>query len=36
MVSHGSAAMSLRCGGICRPNNPLVENVVLNLVVKEF
>jgi len=30
----GSAAMSLKCGGIC--NDHFVANVVLSLAVKEF
>ena len=33
-VSQGSAAMSLRCGGIC--NNHFVANFVLSRAVKEF
>jgi len=33
-VSQGSAAMSLRCGGIC--NDHFVENCVLSLAVKVF
>ena len=33
-VSEGSAAMSLRCGGIC--NDLFVANFVLSLAVKEF
>jgi len=33
-VSQGSAAMSLRCGGIC--NDRFVVNFVLSLAVKEF
>jgi len=34
MVSQGSAAMSLRCGGIFNDN--FVANTVLSLAVKEF
>jgi len=34
MVSQGSAAMSLRCGGIC--NDHFVANLALSLAVKEF
>jgi len=33
-VSQGSAAMSLRCGGIC--NYHFVANFVLSLAVEEF
>jgi len=33
-VSQGSAAMSLRCGGIC--NDRFVANFVRSLAVKEF
>jgi len=33
-VSQGSAAMSLRCGGIC--NDHFVANFVLSLAVKKF
>jgi len=32
MVTQGSAAMSLRCGGIC--NNHLIANFLLSLAVK--
>ena len=34
MISQGSAAMSLKCGGIC--NDHFVANFVQSLAVKEF
>ena len=33
-ISHGSAAMSVRCGGIC--NDVFIANFLLSVTVKEF